>query len=127
MKKNNRPPIQELIVRLVKQIQLRNPKKEIGIEQIKFLEQKWSDNKEALYLLIKKLEIEEYKFYNNLSKIEVRDVEYIVGWSISGQPIIVRHIMKFENTTKDPKRYKKTGSKFSQELIASATLQNLLF
>jgi hypothetical protein len=126
--KSKRPPLQELVVRLVKQIQIRNPDKPvIGIDQIIELEARWSKHQEKLYKLVKSMEIEERKAYSDLSKIEIRDVEYIVGWSISCQPIIVRHVMKFENTTTDPKRYKKTGSKFSQELIASAALQNLLF
>jgi hypothetical protein len=126
--KSKRPPLENLITRLVKQIQIRNPDKPaIGIDQIIELEARWSKHQEKLYKLVKSMEIEERKAYSDLSKIEVRDVEYIVGWSISGQPIIVRHVMKFENTTIDPKRYKKTGSKFSQELIAQASLQNLLF
>lgn len=126
--KTKRPSLQELIVRLVKQIQIRNPDKPpVGIDQIIALEARWSKHQEKLYQYVKSLEIDERKAYSDLSKIEIRDVEFIVGWSISGQPIIVRHVMKFENTTRDPKRFKKQGSKFSQELVASAALQNLLF
>ncbi len=126
--KAKRPPLENLITRLVKQIQIRNPDKPaIGIDQIIELEARWSKFPEKLYQTVKKLEIQERTAWKDLSKIEIRDVEYIVGWSISGQPIIVRHVMKFENTTTDPKRFTKKGSKFSQELIAQASLQNLLF
>jgi hypothetical protein len=128
MKPKNRPSLQELVVRLVKQIQIRNPDKpDIGIDQIIALEARWSKYQEKLYQTVKKLEIEERKAYSDLSKIEIRDVEFITGWSISGQPIIVRHIVKLQNKTKDPKRYKKQGSDFNQEIVKQVTLQNLLF
>lgn len=128
MKPKNRPSLQELITRLIKQIQIRNPNAPvIGIEQIITLEAKWLKHQEKLYQTIKRLEIEERIAYSEFSKIEIRDVEFVIGRSISGEDIIVRHVMKFKNSTTDPKRYKKTGSKFYQELITQATLQNLLF
>jgi hypothetical protein len=128
MKSKNRPSLQELITRLIKQIQIRNPNAPvIGIEQIITLEAKWLKHQEKLYQTIKRLEIEERIAYSEFSKIEIRDVEFVIGRSISGEDIIVRHVMKFKNSTTDPKRYKKTGSKFYQELITQATLQNLLF
>jgi len=126
--KAKRPTFEELIVRLVRQIQIRNPNKlDIGIEQIIPLEAKWFKHQEKLYQTVKRLEIEERIAYSEFSKIEIRDVEFQVGLSLSGDPILVRHIIKFENETTDSKRYKKNGSKFSQELITQVTLQNLLF
>ena len=128
MKPKNRPSLQELVVRLVKQIQIRNPDKpDIGIDQIIALEARWSKYQEKLYKLVKSMEIEERTAYSDLSKIEIRDVEFQIGVSLSGTPILVRHIVKLENKTKDPKRYKKQGSDFNQEIIQQATLQNLLF
>lgn len=126
--KAKRPTLEQLVVRLVKQIQIRNPDKpDIGIDQIIALESQWSKHQEKLYQTVKKLEIEERNAWNDLSKIEIRNVEYQIGVSLSGEPIIVRHVMKFENTTRDPKRFKKQGSDFNQKLVASTTLQNLLF
>lgn len=126
--KAKRPTLEILITRLVKQIQIRNPDKPaIGIDQIIALEAQWSKHQEKLYKTVKKLEAEEFNAYVDFNKIEVRKVEFIIGQSISGDPIIVTHFVKLKSKTKDPKRFKKQGSDFSQEIIQQSTTQNLLF
>jgi hypothetical protein len=127
MRKPKRPPYQELIARLVNQIQLRNPDKPLGIEQISVLEVKWKGFDEKLYKTVIALEINERKAVEDFNKIDLRVVEFVVGRSISGQDIIVKHIVKFKDITVDPKRYKKNGSKFTQELLGEASFQNILF
>jgi hypothetical protein len=127
MRKSKRPPFQELIARLVNQIQIRNPDKQLGIEQISVLETKWKGFDEKLYKTVIALEINERKALEDFNKIDLRVVEFVVGRSISGEDIIVRHVIKFKDVTIDPKRYKKTGSKFTQELLGEASFQNILF
>ncbi len=127
MRKPKRPPFEELIDRLCYSIQKREPGRVIG-EQAKFLlSTQWKGHEELLYQAVLKAEQNEKKVISKVKNTEIRVVEFQTGFSISGQPIIVTHLVKFENETKDPKRYKKQGSDFNQKLVASAALQNLLF
>ena len=68
MKKQIRPPFTQLIARLVNQIQLRNPKKQISESEVEFLQEKWNGNQEKLYHLVKRLEIDENRFMIELDK-----------------------------------------------------------
>lgn len=127
MRKPKRPPFEELIDRLCFSIQKREPGRVIG-EQAKFLlSTKWKGHEELLYQAVIKAEQNEKKAISKIRNTEVRVIEFQVGQSISGQPIIVTHLVKFENETKDPKRYKKQGSDFGQVLKAEASYQNILF
>jgi len=127
MRKPKRPPFEELIDRLCYSIQKREPGRVID-EQAKFLLSTiWKGHEELLYQRVIKAEQNEKKVISKVKNTEIRVVEFQTGFSISGQPIIVTHLVKFENETKDPKRYKKQGSDFGQQLKAEASFQNLLF
>lgn len=126
MKKAKRPSFEELIDRFANSIEKREGKK-INEQAKIFLASRWKGHDELLYQAVKKAEQNERKAIAIIEKTEVRKVEFNVGFSISGQPIIVTHLVEFVSETKDPKRYKKQGSDFCQKLKREASFQNILF
>jgi hypothetical protein len=118
--KSKRPPLENLITRLVKQIQIRNPDKPaIGIDQIIELEARWSKFPEKLYQTVKKLEIQERMAWKDLSKIEVRDVEYQIGISLSGESILVKHVIEEKSFYKNRSNPKKSPRKETEQRVLS--------
>lgn len=123
MKKQNSPPFDELIERLHNSIVLRNPNKPSGQGLIDKLTEAWRGKDAELYKMVKQLEINEHKANVLNRKTDVRNVTYQTGIDVLGFPTYVQHIVKFENLNRDPKRYKKKGSEFAQELVAAAQIE----
>ena len=110
--KTKTPPFEELIERLVNSINKRNPGKELKEEHILLLREKWKwdSRQKELYKLVKTLEQNEFKaesLSNNYSK---DNVEFVIGYTLSGEPIIVTHVVEryreFEQVSKFSKRQK---------------------
>lgn len=114
MRKQKIPPFEELIERLYNSIVLRNPDKPSGQGLIDKLTLAWQGKDELLYKQVKQLEINEHKANVINQKTEVRQVLFTTGVDFLGFPTFTQHIVKFENITRDPKRYKKKGSDFNQ-------------
>lgn len=117
MRKQNLPPFEELIERLYQSLVLRYPEKPCGQGLIDKLTEAWQGKDAELYQMVKQLEINEHKVNVMNRKVDVRQVEFCTGTDVLGFPTFTQHIVKFENLTRDPKRYKKKGSSFSQQLI----------
>lgn len=124
MKKQNIPPYDELIERYCNSIQLRNPERMIGEDFVKKMHAGWKGKEKELWSRVKELEINEHKVNLMLQKIDKRVVQFCTGVDFLGFPTYTTHIVKFENLTKDPKRYKKKGSTFSQKLISKTQLEH---
>ena len=108
--KTKTPPFEELIERLVASINKRNPGKELKEEHILLLRNEWKGRDKELYKLVKTLEQNEFKaesLSNNYSK---DNVEFVIGYTLSGEPIIVTHVVEryreFEQVSKFSKRQK---------------------
>jgi len=114
MRKQNLPPFENLIERLYQSILLRHPDKPSGEPLMEKLRIGWSGKHKELYETVKQLEINEYKVNVIEQKIDIRELEFQCGVDILGFPTFTQHIVKFENITRDPKRYKKKGSDFYQ-------------
>lgn len=114
MKKQNLPPFEELIERLYNSVVLRHPNEEHGEKLLEKLRNGWNGRHKELYQTVKQLEINEHKVNVIEQKIEIRDNTFQIGVDCLGFPIYVQHIVKFETITRDPKRYKKKGSDFTQ-------------
>lgn len=123
MKKQNLPPFEELIERLYQSILLRHPDKPSGEPLMEKLRNGWSGKHKELYQIVKQLEINEYKVNIIEQKTEIRNNTFQIGVDCLGFPIYVQHIVKFENLTRDPKRYKKKGSSFTQELTSATQIE----
>lgn len=123
MRKQKIPPFEELIERLYQSLILRHPDKPSGQGLIDKLTNAWKGKDAELYQLVKQLEINEHKVNAISQKIDVRQVEFCTGTDVLGFPTFTQHIVKFENITRDPKRYKKKGSQFAQKLISAAQIE----
>ena len=123
MRKQNLPPFEELIERLYQSILLRHPDKPSGQPLMEKLRIGWAGKHKELYQTVKQLEINEHKVNVLTRKVDIRRVEFQTGTDVLGFPTFTQHIVKFENITRDPKRYKKKGSQFSQELISAAQIE----
>jgi hypothetical protein len=123
MKKQNLPPFDELIERAYQSIILRNPNKPSGQGLIDKLTEAWQGKDAELYKMVKQLEINEHKANVLNRKTDVRNTSYQTGVDFLGFPTFTQHIVKFENITRDPKRYKKKGSEFAQKLVSAAQIE----
>lgn len=118
MKKTNLPDFQELIMRLAKCIQMRNPDKSITAEAIVQLTFAWEGKHKELYETVKKLEQNQRAAIQQLKETEDRVVEFQIGVDCVGFPIFVTHATRFQNKWRDPKRFSKEGSTFvSQKIV----------
>lgn len=123
MRKQNVPPFEELIERLYQSICLRHPNEPSGTELLEKLKSAWKGKDKELYQMVKQLEINEHKVNVINQKTEVRDITFQTGTDILGFPTYTQHITKFENLTRDPKRYKKKGSTFGQQLTSATQIE----
>jgi hypothetical protein len=114
MKKQNLPPFENLIERLYNSVVLRHPNEEHGEKLLEKLRNGWTGKHKELYQVVKQLEINEHKVNVIEQKTEIRQVEFCTGIDVLGFPTFTQHIVKFETITRDPKRYKKEGSDFTQ-------------
>ncbi len=118
MRNKKLPEFEDLIERLYQSVILRHPNSPSGEKLMEKLRIGWSGKHKELYQTVKQLEINEHKANVLTKKVDIRQVEFQVGVDILGFPTFTQHITKFENLTKDPKRYKKKGSDFSQSLTS---------
>jgi len=118
MRKQKLPEFKDLIERLYQSIALRHPNESLGKPLMKKLRIGWSGKHKELYQTVKQLEINEHKVLVLDKKVEIREVEFQTGNDFLGFPTFTKHIVKFETKTRDPKRYKKKGSDFSQTLTS---------
>jgi len=114
MRKQNLPPFENLIERLYQSILLRHPDKPAGEPLMEKLRIGWTGKHKELYQTVKQLEINEHKVNVIEQKIDIRQLEFQCGVDFLGFPTFTQHIVRFERITRDPKRYKKKGSDFSQ-------------
>lgn len=114
MRKQNLPPFENLIERLYNSVVLRHPDQPSGKPLMEKLRNGWAGRHKELYQMVKQLEINEHKVNVINQKTEVRQLEFQTGTDILGFPTFTQHIVKFERITRDPKRYKKKGSDFTQ-------------
>jgi len=123
MRKQNLPPFENLIERLYNSVVLRHPNEPSGTELLEKLKSAWKGKDKELYQMVKQLEINEHKVNVINQKTEVRENTFRCGVDFLGFPIYVKHITKFENLTRDPKRYKKQGSDFGQQLTSATQIE----
>jgi len=114
------PPIEELVNRLAKQIELRHEGKVISENEKLFLIEKWTGKESALLKNVKRME-QNYLANKNFEKrFETRVVTFQTSCGVLGFPTFTSHLLRFENSYKDPKRHKKQGSDFESKCIQSA-------
>jgi len=123
MRKQNLPPFEELIERLYQSICLSHPDQPAGTELLEKLKSAWKGKDKELYQMVKQLEINEHKVNVINQNIEVRQVEFCTGIDVLGFPTFTQHIVKFEKLSKDPKRFNKKGTKFSQEQTSATQIE----
>jgi len=111
------PPFEELINRFIASIIVRHPETEINETFANTLAEAWKGKDKQLYAQVKLMENNEVKINNLHKRIDIRQVEFSTGVDVLGFPTFTTHYVKFENSFKDPKRYKKQGSDFSTRLI----------
>jgi len=124
MRKQKLPSFEELIERYCNSIQLRNPNQEVGEVFRQKMIDAWRGKDKLLYDRIKEMEITEHKINVANKKIEKRVTTYQTGVDFLGFPTYTTHIVKFENLTRDPTRYKKEGSDFGQKLISKIQIDH---
>lgn len=118
--KSKIPHLNELVNRLATQIENRHEGKTIGESEKLFLSEKWKGKESDLLRNVKRLEQEFISYQNSLKSHETRIVTFATGVDCLGFPTYTSHLLRFENSYKDPKRYKKQGSDFSSRCIQSA-------
>lgn len=102
------PPFEYLIEELVKSIELRHPEKKLSEEHIELLRNNWKYKIEDLWQMIKNLKQNEGKAKSFLDTFEEREVEFQIGLSLSGEPIVVKHVIEQKNNFINTKRYTKS-------------------
>jgi len=114
------PPIDELVNRLANQIEFRHEGKTVSENEKLFLIEKWTGKESALLKNVKKMEQNHLANKNFEKRFETRVVTFATGVDCLGFPTFTSHLLRFENSYKDPKRYKKQGSDFESKIIQSA-------
>jgi hypothetical protein len=109
MKKSKTPPMGYLIDKLAESIQKRNPNKVITDNHKSVLWAEWQGKEQELWSFIKTLSKNEFKADSLTDKVQFseREVEFQVGVSLSGQPIIVKHVIQERLEYKKSKNQKK--------------------
>ena len=98
-----------LIDKLAESIQKRNPNKTITEQHKSVLWAEWQGKEQELWSFIKTLSKNEFKAKNLSNKVQFseREVEFQVGVSFSGEPIIVKHVIQERLEYKKSKNQKK--------------------
>jgi len=102
MRKQKTPPFDELFEDLLESIKVRNPEKTLDEDRISLLRNQWRGKEKDLHKLVKKLKINENKVKSIEDSFEEREIEFIVGNTLSGQPIIVKHLIQQRTFFKKP-------------------------
>lgn len=119
------PPFEELINRFIACIIVRHPETEINESFAETLAEAWKGKDKQLYAQVKLMENNEVKINNLQKRIDVRQVEFQTGVDILGFPTFTTHYLKFENSFKDPSRYKKKGSDFKSRLVKAIQFNHI--
>jgi hypothetical protein len=109
--KSKLPPFDELIDRLIAQVQKRHPDKPITSELVETFRNSWKHQQPELYKMVKQLEINSNKAESINNRLDERHVQFQVGVDVLGNPIYHEHKVLFKRDFEDPKRYNKKGSK----------------
>lgn len=109
--KSKIPPFDELIDRLIIQVQKRHPDKPITPEMVETFRNSWKYKLLELYKMVKQLEINSNKAESINNRLDERHIIFNIGVDILGNPIYHEHKVLFKMDFKDPKQYKKQGSK----------------
>jgi len=127
MRKQKTPPFDELFEDLLESIKVRNPEKTLDEDRISLLRNQWRGKEKDLHKLVKKLKINENKAEAISDSVDKREIEFIVGHTLDGQPIIVKHIIFEKTVFEKPKGnfQKKQKSKTFQRIKAFRSLFNM--
>ena len=113
--KSKIPNFDELIDRLIEQISKRHPDKPITSELVETFRNSWKNKQPELYKMVKQLEINSNKAESINNRLDERQVVFLIGCDILGNPIYHEHKVLFKRDYQDPKRYSKKGSKIKYE------------
>jgi hypothetical protein len=113
--KSKIPPFDELIDRLITQVQKRHPDKPITSELVETFRNGWKHQQPELYKMVKQLEINSNKVESINNRLDERHLQFQIGVDILGNPIYHEHKVLFKRDYQDPKRYSKKGSKVKYE------------
>lgn len=106
------PTFDELINRLCHSVKLRHPEDYDEQHSQTRFRSEWFGKDKKLYELVKSLEQQEHKVENEINSYDSREVEFVVGRDLIGNPIICSHKVLFKKkTTKWNGRPSKNGSK----------------
>ena len=113
--KSKVPPFDELIDRLIIQVQKRHADKPITSELVETFRSGWKHKQSELYKMVKQLEINSNKAESINNRLDERHVVFPIGTDILGNPIYHEHKVLFKRNYQDPKSYSKKGSKIKYE------------
>ena len=113
--KSKVPPFDELIDRLIIQVQKRHADKPITSELVETFRSGWKHKQSELYKMVKQLEINSNKAESINNRLDERQVVFAIGVDVLGNPIYHEHKVLFKRDYEDPKRYSKKGSKIKYE------------
>lgn len=113
--KSKVPPFDELIDRLIIQVQKRHADKPITSELVETFRSGWKHKQSELYKMVKQLEINSNKAESINNRLDERHLQFQIGVDILGNPIYHEHKVLFKRDYQDPKRYSKKGSKIKYE------------
>ena len=113
--KSKVPPFDELIDRLIIQVQKRHADKPITSELVETFRSGWKHKQPELYKMVKQLEINSNKAESINNRLDERQVVFAIGVDVLGNPIYHEHKVLFKRDFDDPKRYSKKGSKIKYQ------------
>ena len=96
MKKSTKHNLDDLIKRLVKSIEKRNPQEKIEESGKLFLKAKWKGQEAKLHELVKKMENEEVKSKNLNERLEKTSCTFQTGVDVLGFPQYTTHETLFQ-------------------------------
>ena len=108
-RKKIKESVEELVDKLVISIEKRNPGKKLSISDIQKLTSKWRGHENELKAFTKTLAINEHKVKVLDEMHEQHIVEFQLGVSLSGEPIMVRHEVERLNV------FKKTTGRYTKK------------
>jgi len=91
--KKKKPDLNELILKLVNHIEQTNGTK-ISMTGVEMLQQKWKGSESQLKSMLKNMDHKTFRVKSELEKTEYTPVEFQIGVSISGTPIVVTHLVE---------------------------------
>lgn len=97
MKKSTKHNLDDLIKRLVKSIEKRNPQEKIEESGKLFLKAKWKGQESKLHELVKKMENEEVQNKNLNERLEKTSCTFQVGVNSVGLPTYTTHEIMFQH------------------------------